>query len=77
MISINIHEAKTHLSAVLARVEREGETAVVCRNGHPVADIVPHKHVDRRVPHAVMCRIRINYDPTEKLAEDEWPAAER
>ena len=38
MIRINIHEAKTHLSRYLARLER-GETIVLCRRNVPIAEI--------------------------------------
>lgn len=37
---VNIHEAKTHFSALLARVER-GERITVARAGKPVARLVP------------------------------------
>ncbi len=77
MITINIHEAKTHLSAVLARLENEGETAVICRHGKPIADLTPHRAVARTTLHPVMSKIKLHYDPTEPLAEDEWPEAER
>ena len=40
MIRINIHDAKTHLSRYLERVEN-GETIVVCRRNVPVAEIRP------------------------------------
>lgn len=40
MIEVNIHEAKTHLSRLLAKV-KEGEEIVIARNGQPVAKIVP------------------------------------
>jgi prevent-host-death family protein len=40
MVEINIHEAKTHLSKYLERVER-GETIVVCRHNRPIAEIRP------------------------------------
>lgn len=43
--TINIHEAKTHLSQLLARVEN-GETITIARAGKPVADLVPHVQVD-------------------------------
>lgn len=33
---VNIHEAKTHLSQLLARVE-QGEEVVIARNGQPIA----------------------------------------
>ncbi len=40
MKSINVHEAKTHLSKLLARVEA-GEEIVISRHGRPVARLVP------------------------------------
>ncbi len=39
MIEVNIHEAKTHLSRLLARVA-EGEEVIIARSGQPVARIV-------------------------------------
>lgn len=36
--SLNIHEAKTHLSRVLAELE-EGETLLLCRRNVPVAEV--------------------------------------
>lgn len=38
---VNVHEAKTHLSAILARVER-GESIVIARAGKPVARLEPY-----------------------------------
>jgi prevent-host-death family protein len=35
-MAVNIHDAKTHLSKLLARVER-GEEIVIARNGRPIA----------------------------------------
>lgn len=43
----NIHEAKTHLSRLLERVER-GEEVVIARNGEPVARLVPVSKARRR-----------------------------
>ena len=40
MIRVNIHEAKVHLSRILARVE-EGETVVICRRNVPIAELRP------------------------------------
>jgi prevent-host-death family protein len=37
---VNIHEAKTHLSRLIERVER-GEEVVIARGGKPVARLVP------------------------------------
>jgi prevent-host-death family protein len=38
--SVNIHEAKTHLSRLVERVEA-GEEVVIARAGRPVARLVP------------------------------------
>ena len=40
MIKLNIHEAKTHLSRYLEKVEN-GETILLCRRNQPVAEIRP------------------------------------
>lgn len=40
MTIVNIHEAKTHLSKLLARVEA-GEEIVIARAGAPIARLVP------------------------------------
>lgn len=39
--SVNIHEAKTHLSRLVERVEA-GEEITICRAGRPVARIVAY-----------------------------------
>jgi prevent-host-death family protein len=40
MTVVNVHEAKTHLSDLLARTER-GEEIVIARAGRPVVRLVP------------------------------------
>jgi prevent-host-death family protein len=45
MSTVNIHEAKTHLSRLLERVEA-GEAITIARAGKPVADLVPHVRSD-------------------------------
>jgi prevent-host-death family protein len=37
---LNVHEAKTHLSKYLDRVEA-GETLILCRHNRPVAEVRP------------------------------------
>lgn len=41
-VSVNIHEAKTHLSRLLEQVAA-GERVVISKAGRPVADLVPHR----------------------------------
>ena len=40
MQKVNIHEAKTHLSRLLARVAA-GEEIVIAKSGRPIARLVP------------------------------------
>jgi len=40
MTRVNIHEAKTHLSKYLEKVER-GETVILCRRNRPIAELRP------------------------------------
>ena len=77
MKTVNVHEAKTKLSALLAEVEETGAEIVICRNGEPVAELVPYRKRDRLVPHPVMGNFQINYDVTEPASDDEWPERAR
>jgi prevent-host-death family protein len=50
MAEVNIHEAKTHLSRLLARVVA-GEEIVISKAGKPMAKLVPYQRSDKpRVP---------------------------
>ncbi|TVS12143.1 MAG: type II toxin-antitoxin system Phd/YefM family antitoxin [Gammaproteobacteria bacterium] len=40
MDTVNIHEAKTHLSRLLARAAK-GETVVIAKAGQPIAKLTP------------------------------------
>jgi len=77
MKTVNVHEAKTNFSTLLARIEENSEAIVICRNGEPVADLVPHKRQNRIKTHPALRRIKIGYDPVEPLASDEWAEAAR
>lgn len=48
MKPINIHEAKTHLSRLIERVEA-GEEFVIARAGRPAARLVPLERVGRPI----------------------------
>ena len=49
MTNVNIHEAKTHLSRLILRVEA-GEDVVIARAGKPVVRLVPIAKHTTRVP---------------------------
>jgi antitoxin (DNA-binding transcriptional repressor) of toxin-antitoxin stability system len=74
MSTVTEKEAKAQLPKLLAQIEKSGQPIVICRDGKPVADLVPHRKVKRNMkPHPVLSKIKILYDPTEPLSEEEWP----
>lgn len=77
MKTVNVHEAKTNFSSLLAEIENRRARFVICRNGKPVADLVPHQAVNRLAPDKKLGAIRIKYDPAEELSADEWPTEKR
>lgn len=57
MATIGSYEAKTHLPALLRRVEA-GETMTITRHGHPIARIVPMEGPVRVTPDEAVRRMR-------------------
>jgi prevent-host-death family protein len=55
--TVNVHEAKTHLSRLLEAASR-GEDVVIARNGEPIARLVPYSTA-RRSPGAARGRGRL------------------
>lgn len=70
MVTVNIHEAKTHLSRLLAQMER-GEDVVIARNGKPVAKLVPCEPKGKRQFGALKGKISIDERFFEPLPEEE------
>jgi antitoxin (DNA-binding transcriptional repressor) of toxin-antitoxin stability system len=72
MKTLNIHETKTKLSSILSDIENKGEKYIICRNGKPIADIVPHKKKSRLKPDSFLSQVKISCDLTKPLTEDDW-----
>lgn len=68
MAMVNVHEAKTQLSRLLARVER-GESVVIARKGKPIARLVPMEPT-KRVFGQLKGRIRYDADLAAPLPDD-------
>ena len=67
---VNIHEAKTHLSRLLERVE-QGEEIVIARGGRPIARLVPFTaDLMPRQPGALQGRIEVADDFDAPLPPD-------
>lgn len=64
MKTVNIHEAKTHLSRLVARAE-EGEEIVIAKAGRPVAKLTGLPRTGRKRPLGTargMIVIRADFD---------------
>lgn len=68
-VKINVHEAKTHFSKLLARVQN-GEEIIIAKAGKPVARMVPLvNRLARRVAGSAKGRINISPDFDAPLPE--------
>jgi prevent-host-death family protein len=67
--TVNIHDAKTHLSRLLERVQR-GERIVIAKAGRPIAELVRVEAPGRRVPGHDRVVIHDDFDaPLPEFAE--------
>jgi prevent-host-death family protein len=76
MVSVNVQEAKTRLSELLARVER-GENVVIARAGSPVAQLVPIDAVAPREFGVLDLQVPEDFDaPLDDDELDRWDGAQ-
>lgn len=67
---VNVHEAKTHFSKLLSRIN-EGEEIVIAKSGVPVAKLVPiEKTVEKRVPNTAKGKVSLAFDFQEEISDD-------
>jgi len=71
MTQVNVHEAKTRLSELLQLVKR-GQVVLICRNGEPIAELIPYRKRDRLKPDPFLSRVVVKCDLTEPLTECDW-----
>jgi prevent-host-death family protein len=75
--TVNVHEAKTHLSRLLERVS-EGEEVVISKAGRPVARLVPAgERPERREPGTGSGRVVVGEDFDAPLPEEVLESFER
>lgn len=70
MLTVNVHEAKTQLSRLLAQAEA-GEDVVIQRRGEPVARLVACKPKGKRQPDVLKGKIVVPDNFFEPLPEEE------
>ncbi len=73
MRSVNVHQAKTTLSALLAEVEERGEVVLICRNGKPVAELrAVQPRRGRTATRADLAALTLHDDPVAPLDPADW-----
>ncbi len=75
MYVVNVHQAKTELSRLLARVEA-GEDVVIARRGEPIARLVACKARIKRQPDVLKGKIVVPDTFFDPLPEEELTAWE-
>lgn len=75
MVTVNVHEAKTNLSRLLAQVEA-GEEVVIARNGKPVARLVAVRKRGKRKPGSMAGLFTVPDSFFDPLPEEELAAWE-
>lgn len=75
MVVVNVHQAKTQLSRLLARVEA-GEDVVIARRGEPVARLVGCKAPNKRQPDVLKGKVTVPESFFDPLPENELTAWE-
>ncbi len=69
-VTVNIHEAKTHLSQLLQKVI-DGEEVIIAKSGAPVARLIPYEQKPQpRLPGSAKGKIWIAPDFNEPLPDD-------
>ena len=77
MKTVNIHEAKTHFSKLLAAVAK-GQRITICKDGTPVAQLGPlDASIPVRRPGLLKGRVKIEDDFDSSLPPDMLAAFER
>lgn len=75
--TVNVHEAKTHLSKLLERVG-QGEEVVIAKSGRPVARLVPMVgRPERRKPGSAKGTLWLSDDFDAPLPEEVLESFER
>ena len=70
LLKVNVHEAKTNLSKLLAQV-KEGKEVIIARTGKPVGRLVPiERQTAQRIPGSAKGKLIIADDFDAPLPED-------
>ncbi len=75
MIYVNLCQAKARFLRLVSAVEKQGDRITLCRNGIPVADLVPHASIPSKKldPDPLFAGARFLGDTAPPLEAGDWP----
>jgi antitoxin (DNA-binding transcriptional repressor) of toxin-antitoxin stability system len=73
MNKVNIHEAKTNLSSLLAEIEKKGTCIKICRSGKAVAELRPLRKKKNPLKLNPKLRVSFKESPILPLEPEDWP----
>ena len=76
MQTIKASEFKAKCLALMDKVSKTGETIVVTKNGHPVAELGPYKGGRTSSPFGLHRTLRITGDILSPIATSDWKVLE-
>ena len=71
MLTVSIAQAKAHLSSLVAAVERQHDSVLICRHGQAVAEIIPVSKQSRLRLDPALKNIVMKESPLDST-ESEW-----
>ena len=74
--TIQASEFKAKCLALMDKVAKTGETLVVTKNGHPIAELGPYTGGRAGSPFGLHRTLRITGDILSSLATDDWKVLE-
>jgi len=67
-MTVNIHEAKTNLSKLIAFLEK-GEEIIIAKAGNPVAKLITYRDTSSRTPNTLKGKVTL-HDSFESADEE-------
>ncbi len=69
-MTVNIHEAKTNLSKLIAFLEN-GEDVIIAKAGNPVAKLISYKPIQKRKPNSLKGKVKFfeDFDSSDQEIE--------
>lgn len=71
METVSVFDAKNNLSALISDVVNNGTTYLICKNGHPVAELVVHKKKNR-LKHDKKLAVKVNGPLFDDDMTEDW-----